>query len=237
MNRCRASVVLQVDLRVADERRVQRRLGDVDVARLDERPHLAQEERQQQRADVRAVDVGVGEDDHLVVADLREVEVVGDAGTDRHDQRLDLGVLQHLVDARLLDVQDLAANRQDRLGPRIARRRLADPAAEFPSTMNISDSVGSRDEQSTSLPGRPAPSRADLRRVRSRAWRAAMRGTLREQRLLHDLVRLARVLLHPLGELLVRRPLDERTDRDVAELALGLTLELRIRAGAPRRSP
>ena len=48
----------------------QRRLGHVDVAAFDQIVHLAVEERQQQRADVRAVDVGVGHDDDFAVAAL-----------------------------------------------------------------------------------------------------------------------------------------------------------------------
>jgi hypothetical protein len=55
---------------------VERRLRDVDVAALDQLRHLPVEERQQQRADVRAVDVGVGHDDDAVVAQLVEVELV-----------------------------------------------------------------------------------------------------------------------------------------------------------------
>ena len=42
--------------------------------------------------------------------------------------------------------------------------------------MNSSDSAGSRLEQSLSLSGMPAPSSADLRRVASRALRAARRA-------------------------------------------------------------
>ena len=56
------------------------------------------------------------------------------------------------------------------------RASLAEPPAELPSTMKSSDSRGSREEQSASLPGRPAPSSADLRRVRSRAPCAASRA-------------------------------------------------------------
>src|SRR6185312_9813169 len=44
-------------------RLVERRLRDVDVPALDELRHLPIEKRQQQRADVRAVDVRVGHDD------------------------------------------------------------------------------------------------------------------------------------------------------------------------------
>src|SRR2546426_2012938 len=54
----------------------QRRLGDVEVARLDDRRHVAEEEREQQRPDVRAVHVRVGQDpkstrlnsSHLVIS-------------------------------------------------------------------------------------------------------------------------------------------------------------------------
>ena len=67
-----------------------------------------------------AVDVGVAHQDDLVVADLGDVELLADAGADGRDQRLDLVVLEHLVDAGPLDVEDLAADGQDRLGARVA---------------------------------------------------------------------------------------------------------------------
>ena len=85
---------------------------------LDQRPHEAEQQREQQRADVLAVDVGVGHQDDLVIAQLRQVELVVDAGAGDH--RLDLVVLEDPVDARLLDVDDLAADRQDRLEHRVA---------------------------------------------------------------------------------------------------------------------
>ena len=70
---------------------IERRLGDIEVAALDQLRHLAEEEGQQQRADMGAVDVGVGHDDDLVVAQLVDVELVlADAGAQRGDQRADL---------------------------------------------------------------------------------------------------------------------------------------------------
>jgi hypothetical protein len=54
----------------------QRRLRDVEMAAVDDLAHVAVEERQDQRADVRAVDVCVRHDDDLVVAELRDAEVV-----------------------------------------------------------------------------------------------------------------------------------------------------------------
>ena len=55
---------------------VERRHRDVDMPLVDQLRHKAVEQRQQQCADVRAVDVGIGHDDDLVVAQLGDVEVI-----------------------------------------------------------------------------------------------------------------------------------------------------------------
>ena len=57
-----------------------------------------------------------------------------------------------------------------------SRACLAEPPAESPSTMKSSASRGSLTVQSASLPGSVEFSSADLRRVRSRALRAASRA-------------------------------------------------------------
>ena len=76
---------------------------------------------------MRAVHVGIGHDDDAAVAQLRDVEGrfvlavaafvfrLADAGADGGDHRLDFGVLEHLIEARFLDVDQLAADRQNRL--------------------------------------------------------------------------------------------------------------------------
>ncbi len=104
---------------------VEWRLGDVKVAAVDYRAHEAVEESQQQGANVRTVDVGVGHQDDLVVADALDVEmslVAGalDAGADGGDHRPDLVVLERLLQVGLLDVQDLAAQRQNGLEAAVA---------------------------------------------------------------------------------------------------------------------
>ena len=119
--RLERALVADEDLAAAALGAEQRRLRDVDVAALDQLPHLPVEERQQQRADVRAVDVRVGHDDDAVVAQLVGVEILGaDAAAERRDHRLDLVAAEHLVEARLLDVEDLALDRQDRLEAPVA---------------------------------------------------------------------------------------------------------------------
>src|SRR6202008_1628815 len=81
------------------------------------------EAREDERADVLAVDVGVGHDDELVVAELVELEPVlafADARADGGDQRADLVVGENLDQSGLLDVEDLALDRQDRLEHAVA---------------------------------------------------------------------------------------------------------------------
>src|SRR3546814_11625667 len=89
---------------------LERRLGNVEMAALDQLRHLPEEEGEQERADVAAVHIGVGHDDDLVVAQLIDVELVAtDAGAERRYQSTDLLRRQHLVEARPPDIQDFAA--------------------------------------------------------------------------------------------------------------------------------
>ncbi len=64
------ALVLEILLGFPARDFVERRLRDVEMAALDELAHLAEEERQQQRADMRPVDVGVGHQNDLVIAQL-----------------------------------------------------------------------------------------------------------------------------------------------------------------------
>jgi hypothetical protein len=83
-------LVLEVALFLAELRLVERRLRNVDVAALHQLTHLAVEEGEQQRADVRAVDVRVGHDDDAVVAQLVRVVFLGaDAAAEGRDERGD----------------------------------------------------------------------------------------------------------------------------------------------------
>ena len=124
-----------------------------------------------------AVDVGVGHDDDLVVAQLVDVELVAaDAGAQRGDQRADF----------LADPASCRSGRARRSGS--CRARAGSPGSRgrgpaWPSRLRCrprpgtaSDLAGSRSWQSASLPGRVAMSSAPLRRVSSRALRAASRA-------------------------------------------------------------
>src|SRR5918999_3577873 len=102
-------LVLQVDLRRPSLGAIERRLRDIEKPVLYDLRYLPEEKGKQQPSDVTAVDIRVGHDDDLVVADLLDVELLAaDTGAERGDQGADLRRTQHLVKARALDVQDLA---------------------------------------------------------------------------------------------------------------------------------
>ena len=63
-------VVAGIDGLGALRQPVERRHGEIEMAALDQLRHLPVEEGDQQRGDMGAVDVGVGHDDDLVVAQL-----------------------------------------------------------------------------------------------------------------------------------------------------------------------
>src|SRR5450631_1701156 len=112
---------------VAPLQAVERRLCEVDITGLDQWSHKAEQQCEQQRPDMQAIHISVGHEDDLVIARLGQVEVLTDAGAKARDEGLDLVVGQDLVDPGLLDVEDLAADGQDRLVVRVApsNRRTA----------------------------------------------------------------------------------------------------------------
>ena len=97
-----------------------RRHRGIDIAVFNERAHIAEEERQQQRPDVRAIDIGIRHDDDLVIAELIDIEILAKAGAERDDDGLELVVAVNFVGAHLFDVEHLAPERQDCLEARVA---------------------------------------------------------------------------------------------------------------------
>ncbi len=108
-------IVFQVALFAAKLDLVERRLGNVYMAAIDQFGHLAIQQGQQQGADVRAIDIGIGHDDDAVIAQLVDVEIGPDAGAQRGDQRGDLLAGDQAIETRFFDVEHFAAQRQDSL--------------------------------------------------------------------------------------------------------------------------
>ncbi len=110
------ALIADIFLRFASLYAVQRRLRDVNVPAIDQLLHVAEEKRQQQRADVRAIDVRIGHENHFVIAQLAGVEVIlADARAKRRDDGANFFVSQHFVVTRFFHVEDLAFERQNGL--------------------------------------------------------------------------------------------------------------------------
>jgi hypothetical protein len=58
-------------------------MGEIEPAGFDEAGRLAEEEGDQQRRDVGAVDVGVGHDDDALIAQVFDTEAVAEASAER----------------------------------------------------------------------------------------------------------------------------------------------------------
>ncbi len=75
-----------------------------------------------------AVHVRVGHQNYFVIAKFSGIKIVfADTGAERRDDAADFLVAQHLVVARLFDVQDFPFERQDRLIAAVA------PSTSWPS--------------------------------------------------------------------------------------------------------
>ena len=206
----------------------QRRLGHVDVAAFDQVVHLAVEERQQQRADVRAVDVGVGHDDDLAVAAFGEVHFVADARADGRDHAADLLVGQHFVFARLVGVDDLAAQGEDGLvladaaAFGAAAGRIALDQVQFARVDLAAGAVAE-------LAGQAAAAQGALALADELPGLAgAFAGLGRQQALLHDDLGRLGILFQVLGQVVADGRVDDAFDLAVAQLGLGLAFELRL---------
>ena len=164
-----------------------------------------------------------------VVAQPGDVEVLGaDAAAERRDHRLDFVAAQHLVEAGLLDVEDLALDRQDRLEPAVAALlgrsagRLALDDVDLALRRVALLAVGQLAGQAAAVEGALAAHQvAGLARGFARPGRV--------DRLADDPLGDGRVLFEELTELVVDDRLDDALDLGVAELGLGLALELRLR--------
>jgi len=205
---------------------VERRLSQVDVAVLDQVVHLPVDKGEQQGADMGAVHVSVSHDNYLVVAHLGHVAILlADAGADGGDQRAYLAVVEDLVNAGLLHVQDLAAQGQDGLEHAVAA--LLGRAAGAVALDDVQFALGRVPLRAVGqFPGQGAALQGALaaREVAGLARGGAGPGS--HDCLVDHAARHGRVLLQEGAQLLVDDGLDDALHLAVAQLGLGLALEL-----------
>ena len=177
---------------------------------------------------MRTVDIGIGHDHDLVVARLRDIPLLAEAAADRGNEGPDLVVREHAVDPRLLDVQHLAAQGQDRLRRAVAAglRRAACGIALDEKELGLRRvALGAVAE----LAGKRETVHHALAPRRLARGPRGLSGASGEEGLLDHRLRDGGVLLEeghqPVGD----DGADDSVDFAVAELRLGLALELRLR--------
>src|SRR5579875_113457 len=92
---------------------VERRLRNIEMALLDQQRHMAEEEGQQQGANVGTIDVGIAHNHDASVAQTGYVELLTDTGADGRDNILDLGIFEHLINAGTFDIQNFTTQREN----------------------------------------------------------------------------------------------------------------------------
>ena len=209
------------------------RARDVHVAGVNQRAHVLVEERQQQNADMRTVDICIGHDDDLVVAGLGDIKVAAvagarrDAAADRGDEGLDGVARERTMIAHALDVQNLAAQGQNRLdvSATAVLGRTACRVALYDEELGqlgiahraVSELTGQRRRLEQAL--------AAGRLARLAGGVARLAGLLG---LLDDLTSGLGMLLEVIGKAVGHDLERQRAHIGAAELGLGLALKLRI---------
>ena len=207
---------------------IQRWDGGVDIAAVDERAHEAEEECQQQRADVAAVDIGIGHDDDLVIAELIDVKLIAQSGAERRDDGRELVVAVDLVGAGLFDVEHLAPERQNGLEARVAPLRGRAACAVALDDVEFGERRVAVVAVAQLLGHVEALEPVFAADVFARAARG-FAGARGRERFFDDHAADGGVLLQKLRQAVEHNGVDERAHLGVAELGLRLALELGVR--------
>ena len=206
---------------------IKRRLRNENMTMLNERLHIAIEEGQKKRTDMGTIDIGIGHDDDLAITALREIEILADARAKCRDHRADLGIGENFVKTCLLNVQDLAAQRQDGLETAVAAL-LGRTACRI--TLDDVDLSLFRILDRTV--GKLARQAADLKCILAARKLARLACCLTRtgshDGLLDNLLRDRRILLEILRKPLRHDRVYDTADFRVAELRLRLAFELRL---------
>jgi len=165
---------------------------------------------------VGAVDVRVGHDDNFAVAGFFEVKVAADSAAERRNHGPDFGVVQNRVQAGFFDIENFAAQRQDRLKtavPSLFRRtarRIALHQIDFRLHRIPDRTIGQFSRQGTNFQGAFPPGQfaGFSRRIPSPGG---------QNRLFNNLAGNGRIFFEKLTEFLKHHRVDNSPDFAVSQ--------------------
>ena len=194
---------------------------------LDQRPHIPEEECQQQRADMGAVHIGIGHDDDLVIPELFNVEFVPDARAQRHDQGIQLVVAVDLIRPGFFHVEHLAPHGEDGLEPGVPTLNGGTGCAVALHDVDFAK-AGVPLVAVLKLVGHLAGFQPRLAADGFPGFPGGLPGAVGHHGLVQHGLGNGGVFLKIGGQLVVYHLIDQSTDIGVAQLGFGLTLELGV---------
>ncbi len=99
---------------------VERRLRNIKMAGSDQGLHMAEEEGEQQGANMRAVHVGIAHDDDATITQAGYIEVFIDADSNGRNDVFDFFVFEDFIQPDTLDVENFAAQWENSLEVSVA---------------------------------------------------------------------------------------------------------------------
>ena len=109
-------LVLQILALFATGQLVQRGLRNINMAALDELPHLPEEEGEKKCSNVRPIHISVRHNDDAVITQLVRIKFIfADAASQCGHNGANFSRAKHLVKARFLNIQNFAFERKYRL--------------------------------------------------------------------------------------------------------------------------
>ena len=222
------SIGIEVTHHFALTHTVQWWLRDVHITGIQNWTQVTVNQRQQQCPNVRAVDIGIGHDNQLVVAGLANVKVLTEAGAHGREQRPDFFVGQNAFHAGLFNVQNLPPNWQDGLR-QTTPTTLSGTAGgvpfddeQFGDFWVLAGVIRQLPRQAGNFQSALAP--RHFTRPLSSQTRLAC-----EHCLVDDELGVSRVLHQVLVEVLAEHAVRDRPRIRVTKLGLGLSFKLRVR--------
>ena len=206
---------------------VQRRLGNIDEAAVNERSEVAKEEREKKRSDVRAVHIRIGRDDDFVIAQFTHIKTLRDAGAERNHERFDFGESKNLVQSRALYIEHLAAKWQYRLRAPVASHlgtssgRIAFHQKHLSFFRIFRLAVGK-------FPGERHALQRAFAEHRVLGGLRGLAGLKCEHHLIHHRARVVGMLFQKGRECLAKNRRDSRLRFHTPEFGLGLSLKLNL---------
>ena len=197
------------------------------MAFLNQRLHITVEEGQQQRTNMRTVDVGICHDDNLAITCLVQIEVIADTTAECSNHIADFFTAQHLIKTCLFNIKDFTAQRQNSLEITVtALLGTATCGITFDQInlgiLNVTALAVSQ------LAGKSAQIHSVLTACQLTCLACCQTSACSNNSLFHQLFCNLRIFLHKLGQSIADQVINDRHNLAVAQLNFSLAFELRV---------